>query len=92
MNAVVYMTNEYSFYKKHASFITLLVTVNRPNCFISVTSWQHLADVLVNSFTNCSQLMFSSDLVFFDSLFLTGFQLITKIFCPDHEQCSLITF
>lgn len=47
MNAFVYMTNEYSFYKKHASFITLLVTVNSPNCFISVTSWQHLADVLV---------------------------------------------
>lgn len=47
MNALVYMTNEYSFYKKHASFITFLVTVNRPNCFISVTSWQHLADALV---------------------------------------------
>lgn len=92
MNAFVYMTNEYSFYKKHASFTTLLVTVNSPNCFISVTSWQHLADVLnihlQTAVGSCSALILS----FFDSLFLSGYQLRTKVFCSANENCLLVTY
>lgn len=53
-----------AFIKKYASFIALLVTVNSPNWFISVTSWQHLADVLVIHLQR-SWLMFSSVLVLF---------------------------
>jgi len=39
INALVYMTNENNFHKKHASSITSLATVSSSNCFyVSATS------------------------------------------------------